>query len=196
MKGVPRIPAGFFDDALREANLRIRLSQSHELHNHPTSTPRQRTLSPFYSFWHRSKLNIISEREVKSRPRPFSWTWDLSGLLRRQDESDIQLQDVEVPCTAGKPRNYHATGKKAASLSRPPKIHATQQPSATTQSTPPSSQQPPPTAAASTLSVAASTPGTIGAVSRPNITIRNSGWRTRLMLWVCCMPIQNTDSQH
>jgi hypothetical protein len=91
-------------------------------------------------------------------------------------------------------RNYHATGKKAASLSRPPKIHATQQPSATTQSTPPSSQQPPPTAAASTRSIAASTPGTIGAVSRPNITIRNSGWRTRLMLWVCCVYSEHRQS--
>jgi hypothetical protein len=69
-------------------------------------------------------------------------------------------------------RNYHATGKQAATSSRPPKIHATQQPSTSTQNTLPLSQQPPHT----------------------RITI-DPGWRARIVRWVCCMPIQNTDGQ-
>ncbi|KAG2344712.1 WD40 repeat-like protein [Suillus weaverae] len=170
MKGAPRIPPGFFNDAIRDANLRTGLSQSHGLHNSPTPAPRQRTLSPFSSFWRRSKSHGATEPDTKS---PLSWTRNLFSMLRRRDGSDIQLREVEVPYTAGKPRNYHARKKKpAASSSRSPN---TQQPNAATQSTPSSSQQPPPTTAASTPSAAVGTAGTTGAVSRPHIT--GGGWR-------------------
>ncbi|KAG1859731.1 hypothetical protein F4604DRAFT_1159072 [Suillus subluteus] len=136
MKGARHIPPGLFDDALREANLRTRLSQSHEPHNQPTPALRQCTLSPFPFFWPRPKLHGATERNIQSRSRPLSWTRDLSGILCRRDGSDIQLREIEVPCTAGKPRNYHARRRPAASSSRPYKIHTTQQSSATTQSTP------------------------------------------------------------
>ncbi|KAG1816730.1 uncharacterized protein BJ212DRAFT_1299487 [Suillus subaureus] len=125
-----------------------------------------------------------TEPDTQSRSHSLSWTRNLvSGILRKRDGSDIQSQ--EVPYTAGKPRNYHARGKPAVSSSRPLNSHTTQQPNAATQSTPPSSQQSPPTATPPTLSAAASTLGIMEAPSRPNVTIRDSGWRTRLMLWVC-----------
>ncbi|KAG2344607.1 hypothetical protein BDR05DRAFT_947296 [Suillus weaverae] len=195
MKGAPRIPPGFFNDAIREANLRTRPSQSHGPHNCPSPAPRQRALGPLSSFWRRSKSHGATERNTKSPSRPLSWTRNLvSSLLRRRDGSDIQLREVEVPYTAGKPRNYHARKKKpAASSSRPPNTHTTQQPNAATQSTPPSSQQPPPTTAASTPSAVVGTAGTTGTVSRPHIT--GGGWRARFVGWLCCMPVQNTNSQ-
>jgi hypothetical protein len=49
MKGSRQIPAGFFDDALRDANLRTRLSQSNGPSNHPTPSPHQRANSRFSS---------------------------------------------------------------------------------------------------------------------------------------------------
>jgi hypothetical protein len=48
----------------------------------------------------------------------------------------------------------------------------------------------------SALSAVAGTRSTETGVSRPHITTRDSGWRTRLILWICCMPVQNTDGQH
>ncbi|KAG1816782.1 uncharacterized protein BJ212DRAFT_1299529 [Suillus subaureus] len=107
--------------------------------------------------------------DAQSRSRRFSWTRNLlvSGLMRRQDRSDIQ-------------RSYHARKKKpAANFSRPPNTHTTQQSSGAAQSIPPSSQQPPPTATTSTISTVA---GATGTTSRPYITIV-SGWRARFMLW-------------
>ncbi|KAG2344713.1 WD40 repeat-like protein [Suillus weaverae] len=189
MKGAPRIPPGFFNDAIREANLRTRLSQSHGPHNSPTPAPPQRTLGPFTSFWRRSKSLGATERDTKSPSRPFSWTRNLSSMLRRRDGSDIQLREVEVPCTAGKPRNYHARRKPAT---RPPNTHTTKQPNAATQSIPPSSQQPPPTATTSARSAVPETSEATGTPSSPRITI-DSGWRAHFMLWVCCVPIQSVD---
>ncbi|KAG2039119.1 hypothetical protein BDR03DRAFT_952907 [Suillus americanus] len=203
MKGARRIPRGFFDPALREANLRIRLSQSHGPHYCPTPAPRQRTLSSFSSFWRHSKPHGTTEHDTQFQSRPLSWTRNLVfGILRRRDGSDIQLREVEVPCTWAKPvhflhshssspltffaqRNYHARKKPAASSSRPSNTRTTQQHSMATQSTLSSSQLPPPTVA-----------GTAVTTSRPNIAIRDSGWRTRLMLWVCCVPIQSVDGHH
>ncbi|KAG2344605.1 hypothetical protein BDR05DRAFT_947293 [Suillus weaverae] len=195
MKGAPRIPPGFFNDALREANLRIRPSQSHGPHNSPTPAPHQRTLGPLFSFWRRSKSHGPTERDAKSTSRPLSWTRNLvSSLLRRRDGSDIQLREVEVPYTAGKPRNYHARKKKqTTSSSRPLNAHTTQQPSGA-QSTPSSSQQPPPTTAASIPSVIVGTAGTTGTTLSPHITI--AGWRARFVGWLCCVPIQHADGQH
>ncbi|KAG1853174.1 hypothetical protein DFJ58DRAFT_789872, partial [Suillus subalutaceus] len=192
MKCAPRIPPGFFDDALREANLRTRLSQSHGPHNRPTPAPRQRTLSPFSSFWHRSKSHGATEHDTQSRSRPFSWTRNLAfGILRRRDGSDIELREVEVPCTAGKPRYYHARKKKpAASSSRATNAHTTQQPSGAAQSTSPSSQQSPSTTAASTFPAVTSAAGTTGTRSHPYIPV--AGWRVRFVGWLCCMPIQST----
>ncbi|KAG2039112.1 hypothetical protein BDR03DRAFT_952885 [Suillus americanus] len=110
-------------------------------------------------------------------------------MMRRRDRSDIEMREppvVEAPHTAGKPRNYHARQKKpAASSSRLPNTHTTQQPNAATQSIPPSSQQPPP-------AVVGTTP-TTGTISSPRITI--AGWRARLVGWLCCVPIQNTNGQ-
>jgi hypothetical protein len=83
--------------------LRIRLSQSHAP---PTPTPHQHTLSPFTSVWRRSKPHGATEPATLSLSRPFSWTRNLSGILRRRDRSDIQLREVEVPCTAGKPVRF------------------------------------------------------------------------------------------
>ncbi|KAG2740394.1 hypothetical protein P692DRAFT_20812629, partial [Suillus brevipes Sb2] len=73
----------------------IHLSQSHAP---PTPTPHQRTLSPFSSFWRRSKPHGATESTTQSRSRIFSWTRNLSGILRRRE--------VEVPCTAGKPVRF------------------------------------------------------------------------------------------
>ncbi|KAG2747063.1 hypothetical protein P692DRAFT_20834668, partial [Suillus brevipes Sb2] len=189
MTGARRVPPGFFDDALREANLRIRLSQSHAP---PTPTLHQRTLSPFTSVWRRSKPHRATEPATRSLSRPFSWTRNLSGILRRRDRSDIQLREVEVPCTAGKPRNYHAKKKKlAASSSRP---HTTQQPSGAAQSTTSSSRLPPQITTTSTPSTVPGTTGATGTVSRPHITV--SGWRACFVAWICCMPIQNADGHH
>ncbi|KAG1796979.1 uncharacterized protein HD556DRAFT_264414 [Suillus plorans] len=103
LKGAPRIPPGFFDDALREANLRIRLSQSHGPHGHSIPVPRQRTLSRFPSFWRRSKSHGETGHHTRPRSHPLSWTRNLvSGILRRRDGSDMELREVEVPYTAGK----------------------------------------------------------------------------------------------
>ncbi|KAG2745729.1 WD40 repeat-like protein [Suillus brevipes Sb2] len=98
-----RVAPGFFDDALREANLRIRLSQSHAP---PTLTPHQRTFNPFTSVSRSSKPHGATESATQSHSRPFSWTRNLSGLLRRRDRSDVQLREVEVPCTAGQPVRF------------------------------------------------------------------------------------------
>ncbi|KAG2343883.1 hypothetical protein BDR05DRAFT_947964 [Suillus weaverae] len=193
MKGAPRIPPGFFDDALREANLRIRLSQSHGPHNCPTPPPLQRTLNPFSSFWHRSNSHRTTEPDTQLRSRALSWTRNLvSGILRKRDGSDIQLREVEVPYTAGKPRNYHARKKKpAASSSRPPNTHNTQQPRAHHHR---HSNYLPLSATASTLLAVAGTAGTTGTISSPRITI--AGWRARFVGWRCCMPVQHTNGQH
>ncbi|KAG2750158.1 WD40 repeat-like protein [Suillus brevipes Sb2] len=177
-----RVPPGFFDDALREANLRIRLSQSHAP---PTPTPHQRTFNPFTSVLRPSKPHGATESATQSRSQPFSWTRNISGILRRRDRSDIQLREVEVPCTAGQPRNYHAgKGKNpVASSSRPSNTHTTQQHSAAIQSTSSS----PPAANTSSVSAVAGTPGTIGAPSRPPSPV--SVWRARFVRWLCCAPI-------
>ncbi|KIK44108.1 hypothetical protein CY34DRAFT_11278 [Suillus luteus UH-Slu-Lm8-n1] len=190
MTGARRLSPGFFDDALREANSRIRLSQSHAL---PTPTPDQRSLSPFTSVWRRSKPPGATEPTTQSRSRPFSWTRNLSGVLHRRDRSDVQLQ--EVPCTAGKPRNYHAGKKKpAASSSRLPNAYTTHLPSGAAQSTPSSSQLPPPTNTTSTPSSVPSTTGATGTVSRPHIA--GAGWRASFVAWICCMPIRNADGHY
>ncbi|KAG2078556.1 YVTN repeat-like/Quino protein amine dehydrogenase [Suillus decipiens] len=172
IKGAPRIPPGFFTDALREANLPIHLSQSHEPHNHSTLVLHRRILTPS-SFWRHSKR--ANEHDTQ------------------QNRSDIQLQEVEVPYTAGKPRNYHAR-KKAASSSRPANTHTTH-PNAAIQSTPPSShvQQPSLTATASSHLAVTSTAPMAGTISSPRITV--AGWRTHLVGWLCCVPIQNTNNQ-
>ncbi|KAG2112913.1 hypothetical protein BD769DRAFT_1111018 [Suillus cothurnatus] len=194
MKGAPRISPGFFDDALREANLRIRLSQSHGLHNHPTPAPRQRTLGRFSFFWRRSKPHRTTERDTQFRP--FRWTGNLSSLLRRGDGSDMQLRELEVPYTAGKPRNYHARKKRAASLSRPPNTHTTQQPNGAAQGTPSSSQQSSTssTTTASISSAVTGAAGTTGTLSHPYINV--TGWRVHFVGWLCCMTIQDTNGQH
>ncbi|KAG2133817.1 WD40-repeat-containing domain protein [Suillus bovinus] len=184
-KGAPRIPPGFFDDDLRKANERIRLSQSHGPYHHPTPAPRRRTLDRVYSLWRRSKSQSEADHRTRPQSHPLSWTRNL-GILRRRDASDIELQEVEVPYTAGKPRNYHARKKKkpVTDSSRHSNIHTTQQPNGAAQSTSTSSQLPPPTATA----------GVMGTPSRPHIT--RAGWCTRFVAWICCASIQNADGHH
>lgn len=175
--------------------MRIRLSQSHGPHNRSTPSPPQRILGSFPSFWHHPKPHSTAKRDTQPRSHPLSWTRNLvSGIVRRQDTSKQEPPVVEVPYTAGKPRNYHARKKLATSLSRPPKIYTTQKPSAEIKGARSSSQLPPPTSTASTLAAVTSTAGVMGTPSHPYIT--GVGWRARFVGWICCMPIQNTDSHH
>lgn len=138
---------------------------------HPTTAPRQTT--------HHSR-------------NPLSWAQNfVSGMLRRRDGSAIRLpRVVEVPLTAGKPRNYHARKKPPASSSQPPKPPAIQQQSGgAIQSNLSSSQQPSATSTTSTTPPGAT--GTAGAADTSHdITIRQAGWRARFLLWVCCVPVQ------
>ncbi|KAG2135177.1 hypothetical protein DEU56DRAFT_981255 [Suillus clintonianus] len=169
----PRIPPGFFDGT-RRADLSTSYTQSHGQQD-------SRTLSRFPSFWRRHQHRATGHH-TQSWSSPFSWTQNLvSGTVRRRDGSDAQLREppiVEVPCTAGKPRNYHAWRKKpTASSSQTAHAHPTQQP-------PPNAN-----ATASTPPAVAGATGTAGTITRPHIPI--TGWRTRLMAWVCCMPVQN-----
>ncbi|KAG2137920.1 hypothetical protein DEU56DRAFT_901348 [Suillus clintonianus] len=102
-------------------------------------------------------------------------------MVRRRDAQDIGLREppiVEVPYTAGKPRNYYARKKKpAASYSQTAHAHPIQQPPPNANAT----ASPPPAVAGAT--------GTAGTTARPHIAF--TGWRARLMGWVCCMPVQN-----
>lgn len=124
---------------------------------------------------------------------PISWAQNfVSGMLRKRDRSGIRLpRVVEVPLTAGKPRNYHARKKPSAKSSQPTKPPTTQQQSGTaTQSNMSSSQQSPATAA-TTSTTSPGVTGTAGAAGTSHdITIRHAGWRARFLLWVCCVPTQ------
>ncbi|KAG2135351.1 WD40-repeat-containing domain protein [Suillus bovinus] len=182
LKGTPRIPPGFFDDDLRKANERIRLSQSHGPYHHPTPTPHQRTFNRFSSLWRNSNSHRETDHHARPQSHPLSRTRNL-GILRRRDASDIELQEVEVPYTAGKPRNYHARKKPARSS---PKVHATAKPSA--------SSQLPSTATTSTLSAVTGTAEASGIPSRPHTT--GVGWCARFVGCICCASVQNADGHH
>ncbi|KAG2114105.1 hypothetical protein BD769DRAFT_1102518 [Suillus cothurnatus] len=159
IEGVRRIPPGFFDDESRRVN-------SSTSRGHDTAAPREST-QPGRSASH-NPLSLV---------RNF-----ISGMLRRRDGSAIWLSPVEVPLTAGKPRNYHARKKPSASSSQPPKPPTTQQQNGgASQSNLPSSQQPPVTA-------------TAARTSHPDITIKRTGWRARFLRWVCCVPAQQAGS--
>lgn len=81
--------------------MRTRLSQSNGPSNRPTPPPRQRANSRFSSFLRRFKPHGASESDTQPRSHPLSWTRNIvSGMMRRPDGSDIQLQEVEVPYTA------------------------------------------------------------------------------------------------
>lgn len=124
---------------------------SHGRHDRRTSTC-QSLLGRLTTLWRRSDSTV---RETISRPHPLSWAQHfVSGILHKRIGTVIELREtpvVEVPCTRGKPRNYHARKRPSASSSRPPNPHGTQLHSAATQNTPSSSQGPPtvvPTSAA------------------------------------------------
>ncbi|KAG1781094.1 quinon protein alcohol dehydrogenase-like superfamily [Suillus placidus] len=152
----------------------------------------------FFDDFSTSRGHHTAQTATSHQPtNPLSWTQKiLSGMLRRQDGSNVRLPPiVDVPLTAGKPRNYHARKKKpSASSSRPTKPPATQQQSGVaTESNPSSSQQPSSTATAPTTPpVATSTAGVAG--TSHDITIRQAGWRARFLLWVCCVPVQQAGS--
>ncbi|KIK44103.1 hypothetical protein CY34DRAFT_653860 [Suillus luteus UH-Slu-Lm8-n1] len=86
-------------------------------HAPPAPTPHQRFLGRFTSVWRRDKPHGATEPATQSQSRPFSWTQNLSGMLRRRDQSDIQLQEVEVPYTAGKPVHCSLIHSSSVSLS-------------------------------------------------------------------------------
>jgi hypothetical protein len=65
-----------------------------------------------------------------------------------------------------------------------------QQSGGVTQNNLPSSQQPNAATASTTPPAVTGIAGAAG-TSR-DITIRQAGWRARFLLWVCCVPIQNT----
>ncbi|KAG1824276.1 hypothetical protein EV424DRAFT_1346041 [Suillus variegatus] len=161
IEGVRRIPPGFFDDHVNSSTSR----------GHRTAAPRQ-SMQP----------SRFTSYNLLSLAQNF-----ISGMLRRRDRSAIQLPPVvEVPLTAGKPRNYHARKKPSTSSSQPPKPPTTQQHNGgATQSNLSSSQQPNTTATASTTSPAVT--GTVAAAgtSHPDITIKRAGWQARFLLWVC-----------
>ncbi|KAG2344810.1 WD40 repeat-like protein [Suillus weaverae] len=173
IEGVRRVPQGFFDDVPR----RVNSSTSRSHHNAATRQSTQPGRSPTHN--------------PLSLARNF-----ISGLLRRRDGSAIRLPPVvEVPLTAGKPRNYHARKKPSASSSRPPKPPTTQQQNRATQSNLPSSQQPNATATSSTTPPPVTGTAAAAGTSHPDITIKRAGWRARFLLWVCCVPTQTADGQ-
>lgn len=165
IEDVRRVPQGFFDD----------FSTSRDHHGDLTTAPRQPT--------HISR-------------NPLNWAQNfVSGMLRKHDGSNIQLpRVVEVPLTAGKPRNYHARKKRSASSSRPTKPPTTQQKSGgATQSNLSSSQQQSATATTSTTPPVAGAAAATG-TSHLDVTIKRAGWRARFLLWVCCVPNEHTAS--
>ncbi|KAG2048266.1 hypothetical protein BDR06DRAFT_962906 [Suillus hirtellus] len=156
----------------------------------PTLVPRRHILSRFPPFWRRSKSHGGTEHHTRPPPHSLNWTQNLIfGILRGRDGSDIELREIEVPYTVGKPvrLNHHARKKPTASLSRPPKIHTTQKPN-------PSSSQLPQTTTTSTLSAVTGTAGALAIPSRSHIT--GAEWHARFVGWICCMPFQNADSHH
>ncbi|KAG2125727.1 WD40-repeat-containing domain protein [Suillus clintonianus] len=163
-----RIPPGFFDEIPRHVD-------SSTSRTHRTLFGRLPTV------FHRrhSKPHRATGRDTQPQRRPLSLPRNIvSGMLRRRHGSDIQLREppiVEVPCTAGKPRDYHARKKRAGSSFRFSHAHTTQQHSPT-RGTPSLSQLPPSTAAGAV--------GTVGTNSNPHITIRDAGWRARFMVWM------------
>ncbi|KAG2344838.1 WD40 repeat-like protein [Suillus weaverae] len=174
IEGVRRVPHGFFDDVPRRVN-------SSTSRGHHTEAPRQST-----------QPSRLPTHNPLGLARNF-----ISGLLRRRDGSAIRLPPVvEVPLTAGKPRNYHARKKPSTSSSRPPKPPTTQQQNTATQSNLLSSQQPNATATSSTTPPPVTGTAAAAGTSHPDITIKRAGWRARFLLWVCCVPTQRADGQH
>lgn len=155
-------------------------------------------MTTFNLLWWRSDSTV---RETISRPHPLSWAQHfVSGILHKRNGTVIELREtpvVEVPCTRGKPRNYHARKRPSASSSRPPNPHGTQQHSAATQNTPSSSQGPPtivPTFAA--LPTVATTTFATETMSQHNITVFQAGIWTRFWLWIGCASVEYTDDRH
>ncbi|KAG1816880.1 quinon protein alcohol dehydrogenase-like superfamily [Suillus subaureus] len=146
---------------IKEAGLDSLLSDNNTVNKSMSNADATRRRAPKIEGHRRIPQGFFNDslpsRGPNAAPRqshtPLSWAQNLiSGMVRRRDGSNVQLPPiVEVPLTAGKPRNYHATKKPSASSSRPTKPPTTQQPSGgATQSNLSSSQQPPATATAST----------------------------------------------
>jgi hypothetical protein len=117
MKDSRQIPAGFFDGALRDANLHTRLSQFNRPSNCPTPLPHQRANSRFFSFLYHFKSHMVTELSAKPQFHPSSWTRNtVAGIMHKLDRSVVEMREPPVffNCTAGKPRNYHARKKPAA----------------------------------------------------------------------------------
>jgi len=91
-------------------------------------------------------------RQTPNRDPNFNWTRNLSSILRRRDGSGIELREIEVPYTAGKPvgfslsrflfitDSFSHTGKLHAKKKKPnvssfrsPNTYTTQQSSGATQ---------------------------------------------------------------
>ncbi|KAG2125743.1 hypothetical protein DEU56DRAFT_563893 [Suillus clintonianus] len=114
--------------------------------------------------------------------------------LKRVRSSLFVLLLDSFHCLIFTQRNYHARKKTTTR----PDTYAIHQPSEAIQSMPPpSSQQPSATITISdTIPAVATTALATGTPSHLDITIKRAGWWTRFLLWISCVSIQYTDSQH
>ncbi|KAG1893947.1 WD40-repeat-containing domain protein [Suillus fuscotomentosus] len=199
IKDARQIPRGFFDDS-RDFDTSHRVASQGRRDRQPLSAA-QFLIGRLTSLWRRHDSHGETERDSISRPHPLSWAQDfVSGMLHRRHVTDIELREtpvVEVPCTKGKPRNYHARKKPSASSSRPPNPHTTQQSSVPIQNTPSSSQGTPAiTTASEALPGVATTALATEMTPRRNITVIQAGCWIRFLLWVGCASIEYTNDQH
>ncbi|KAG2125745.1 WD40-repeat-containing domain protein [Suillus clintonianus] len=221
-----RIPRGFFDDTRDPSTMPGVPSDG--CRGHHTASSRQWLLGRLPPTWRhrRSDIHGTTEPNPRSQSRPPRLARNLiPDMLCKRNGSDIQSREppvVEVPCTAGKPRDYHARKRKkpAASSSLPGNLYTTQQSSAgtqntqpissfslplnprtmqqssaATQNTPSSSQQPLVTTSKS-LPATATTALTTGTMSQHNITVIQAGCWVRFLLWIGCASIEHTDHEH
>ncbi|KAG1816801.1 uncharacterized protein BJ212DRAFT_1480653 [Suillus subaureus] len=180
VKDARRIPRGFFDDA-RDFDTSHGVAYHERRDHHTLSTP-QFLLGRLTSLWRRPDSSGETERETISRPHPLNWAQSSSLAF-------------EVPCTRGKPRNYHARKKKpSASSSQPLNPHSTQQPGTATQTS--SSQGPSTIATTSEAPPVAYTILATGTTSRRNIPVTQAGYWIRFLLWIGCASVEYTDGLH
>lgn len=145
-------------------------------------------LPTFFSHYP-SKLHTATKHDPQRQSRPLIWTQNLVSGIRIQS----QLREppiVEVPCTAGKPRNHHAREKTTVRSSRPPIVLT-----GTSQGTTSSSQQSLATVAALVGPPVVTTAVATGTLSHPDIIITRAGSWTRFWLWIGCISFQHIDGQ-
>ncbi|OAX34048.1 WD40 repeat-like protein [Rhizopogon vinicolor AM-OR11-026] len=208
------LPPGFFDDSRRLPPPSRRRPLS-------SSSARQRHVAGHLSSDGHTlldRLSSILRRNNHNTPdalpplRFMEWAQNpFFNSPRRRDDEGLELQErlpevVDVPFTAGKPKNISAAqvrtmkekarakkAKKArAGSSRPPQGSVTQQSGGAVQAEP-TSEQHPAVATSSTTPVVAPTTFT---TSPPDAMIPRAGYWTRFWLFVCCASVQYTDGHH